>query len=185
MLWNSVSQIVSLISPSAETLTGRTHKSGVFTLIPSKHKIIRSNRLSRFFGSRRVVEVKVSKELVNKQGPALRAFFLQKFIINGRIFQAVTAKDHIVYLLETEDHTFPRSPLSNLSNRGRMTLIQFINWHNPPEPNKHQVPRINHSLPFFAINCFARQFRNGPRDSPSCAPLPCPPAFSQEITSRS
>lgn len=98
-----------------------------------KHKIGRSNRVARHFGSRRLIQVSVPSASIQRNSEAL-CDLANKFVLNGRVFEAVCAKDHTVYLLETADYDTLRSNLpvlDHLSNRGRMRLAKFMTWHNP------------------------------------------------------
>lgn len=107
-----------------------------------RHKIGRSNRVARHFSSRRLIQVSVPAASIQRNSEALRDFFAHKFVLNGRVFESVCAKDHTVYLLETTDYDAVRSNLpvlDHLSNRGRMSLTEFMTWHNPTTFNKSQV----------------------------------------------
>jgi hypothetical protein len=116
-----------------------------FTIVLQKHKLGRSNRVLRRFGSRRVLQVSVPPVSIRRNSEALREFFSNKFVLNGRVFEAVCAKDHTVYLLETSDYDPSGSALatwSRISNAGRMSLFDFMQWHNPIAFNGAQASCI-------------------------------------------
>jgi RNA-dependent RNA polymerase len=113
-----------------------------FTIVLQKHKFGRSNRVLRKFGSRRVLQVSVPSGAIQRNSEALREFFSNKFVLNGSVFEAVCAKDHTVYLLETSDYDPSGSGLatwSHISNQGRVSLFDFMQWHNPIVFNSTQA----------------------------------------------
>jgi len=117
-------------------------RSHEFTIVLQKHKMGRSNRVLRRFGSRRVLQVSVPPAVIQRNSEALREFFSNKFVLNGRVFEAVCAKDHTVYLLETGDYDSSGSGLATLdhiSKHGRMSLFEFTQWHNPIDFNNTQA----------------------------------------------
>lgn len=142
-----------------------------FTLVMQRHKIGRSNRVARHFSSRRLIQVSVPSASIQRNSEALRDFFAHKFVLNGRIFEAVCAKDHTVYLLETADYDAVRSNLpvlDHLSNQGRMSLAEFMTWHNPTTFNKSQVRKCIISCNFGTNSMLScRPSLNGRRAFPS------------------
>ena len=104
----------------------------------------RSHRVSRFYGSRRVVSVSIPEEILCP-GNQLVEFFSRSFVLCGKVFQAIYAKEATVYLIETGDFT-PSLPsgaatmrTSHLSAKGRLSFAEFIAWHNPLKSNVNQV----------------------------------------------
>ncbi len=80
-----------------------------------------------------------------ESGNKLIQFFSQPFVLCGKVFQAIYAKETTVYLIETNDFT-PSLPSgvvtthpSHLSSKGRLSLAEFIAWHNPLGFNINQV----------------------------------------------
>lgn len=92
-----------------------------------------SCRITRFYGSKRVIRVSVPDSIAKNDGEQLVGFFTQRFLLNGRIFQALHSKDSTVYLVETS-----RLPCLEPDLRLK-SLWQLINWHNPIETNATQV----------------------------------------------
>jgi RNA-dependent RNA polymerase len=139
----SVTQGAALVELSKKGgFTTSKPSSFEFTIVLQKHKTGRSNRVLRRFGSRRVLQVSVPETTIKQSGEALREFFSHKFVLNGRVFEAVCAKDHTVYLLETGDYDPTGSGLATLdhiSNKGRMSLLEFMQWHNPIDFNNSQA----------------------------------------------
>lgn len=98
----------------------------------------RSNRLARFLGSRRIVQLRVSDKLLRKDGDKIREFVRAKFIICGRVFVPLHAKDNGVYMVETNED-FERRPDQSCGDLHRMSFQKVIQWLNPLELNFDQV----------------------------------------------
>ena len=111
--------------------------NGEFRLSLAKMEMRKSHRFSRFLHSRRLLQVSIPQKLVNGRAKELRAFFSQKFVLCGRVFVAFGAKDKKVFLMETpEDYERgTRVP----GDKCRITLEDFVAWHNPMDRNGAQV----------------------------------------------
>ncbi|KZT73373.1 hypothetical protein DAEQUDRAFT_721969 [Daedalea quercina L-15889] len=97
----------------------------------------KSNRFARFLGSRRMIQVKLPDDkIMRKKGEDVRKFMLSKFVLCGRIFVSFAAKDGKVFLMETNED-YERDGNSAV-DRGRMSLEDFVRWHNPMETNRGQ-----------------------------------------------
>lgn len=168
----TVSQVATLVKASNGGIDVTSAPNAPeFRLVLQRHRIGRSNRVTRLFGSRRLIQVSVSPVFLQKASSALWEFFTHKFVLNGRIFEAIYVKDGTVYLLETADYHAPgsRPPArSGLSNRGRVTVAEFITWHNPPKFNSAQVSWTPLTDAFDTNDLMlCRLSRNGQLDSPS------------------
>ena len=98
----------------------------------------RSHRFARFCGSRRILQLRVPKELILEENKKLKTFLQGKFVLCGRIFVPFHAKDHSLYMVEINED-WERKPQRNCGDETRLSLADFINWHNPPEYNHKQV----------------------------------------------
>jgi hypothetical protein len=98
----------------------------------------RSHRFSRFCGSRRILQLRIAKGDILKEGATLKRFLQQKFILCGRIFVPFHVKDHSLYMVETNED-WKRQPSAEAGDNHRLSFAKFINWHNPPEYNSKQV----------------------------------------------
>ncbi|KAI1786799.1 RNA dependent RNA polymerase-domain-containing protein [Ganoderma leucocontextum] len=107
-----------------------------FRLVLAKMEMRKSCRTARFLGSRRMIQVSIPHNVVNKRANELRAFFTQKFILCGRVFVAFLPKDKKIFLMEIpEDYERgARVP----GDERRITLMEFITWHNSMERNGAQ-----------------------------------------------
>lgn len=117
-------------------LTVDTHGKFIFRLQPpSKSK---SFRFRRFLGSRRLLDVRFSESEPRLRPEKLRDFFTQTpLVINGRIFRAFYARRNGVHLVETNEDLYrPGDPL--VGDQFRMSLREFIEWHNPLYANPGQ-----------------------------------------------
>ncbi|KAF8320916.1 hypothetical protein DL93DRAFT_2224612 [Clavulina sp. PMI_390] len=140
-----VAQCVTLVEhpKKKNPVLAQKPNEDLFTLVLMKHKIAPSTRVSRMFGSRRILQCSISKKVVKKRSEALRNFFWGKrFVLNGRVFEAICAKDETVYMLETGDYiegVMQVPTLDHISNNGRMTMGEFFDWHNPIIFNSRQT----------------------------------------------
>ncbi len=114
--------------------------SGSFHLVLAKMEMRKSCRTARFLGSRRMLQVSIPHNVVNNRADDLRAFFTQKFILCGRVFIMFLPSGKKVFLME-----IPEDYKCSARVRGdehRITLTDFVVWHNSMERNDMQV----HSL---------------------------------------
>lgn len=98
----------------------------------------RSYRLARFLGSRRILQLRIPKDLIYKENKQLKKFLQHKFVLCGRIFVPLFAKDHAVYLVETTEN-YERMAADWAGDQFRMSFKDIINWHNPLLFNANQV----------------------------------------------
>ncbi|EJU04097.1 hypothetical protein DACRYDRAFT_14289 [Dacryopinax primogenitus] len=96
-------------------------------------EIDRFTRLTRRFGSRRLIRMKnVSSYPPNE---FMKNFFLQKFVFMGRVYRSFFVKENTVFLIETnETHCGTKA-----RDRFRLSLWEFVNWHNPLYCNQQQI----------------------------------------------
>ena len=111
-----------------------------FQLTLMKMESRKSNRFARFLSSRRLFQVLIGKKLVKDRKKDVDAFFKQKFVLCGRVFVALGAKDNKVFLMETPED-YERTAAVPGDGK-RITLDEFVAWHNPPEENGGQVSTL-------------------------------------------
>ncbi|KAF5385050.1 hypothetical protein D9615_001000 [Tricholomella constricta] len=97
----------------------------------------RSYRLARFIGSRRVLQLRIPDELVKKEVKQVKDYLLQKFILCGRVFVPLTAKENTVYLVETNEN-YERQPAMWDGDKFRKSFKDIVNWHNALDANADQ-----------------------------------------------
>ncbi|KAG1813878.1 RNA dependent RNA polymerase-domain-containing protein [Suillus subaureus] len=118
----------------------RVVKAGTsFKFELEKPEIRRSHRFARFLGSRRILQVRVPDNLTyDKVGSALREFVISsKFVLCGRVFVPFHAKEGSMYLFETNENIDRQTNLGD-GDSHRLTLDQFVKWHNPLSLNWKQ-----------------------------------------------
>lgn len=110
----------------------------------------RSHRFARFYGSRHFLQVRISDDFFRKENEAIRAFFVAKFILCGRVFVPFHSKDGGLYMVESIEN-WERESQDWCGDQFRKPFRDFINWHNPLEEKKNysQV----HILPPSEFNC--------------------------------
>jgi RNA-dependent RNA polymerase len=99
-------------------------------------QMTRSHRFARFLGSRRLLQIKLSAS--RRDVAHERQFLLQKFVLCGRVFIPFSTKDGKVYLMET-DENYERSAVPIQGDHYRISLQDFVRWHNPMDFNRNQV----------------------------------------------
>ena len=90
----------------------------------------RSYRFARFYGSRRLLRIRVTEDLLRKERDDIKQFFKHKFILCGRVFVPFHAKEQNVYMVETNEN-YGRKGHSWCGDHVRLSFSEFINWHNP------------------------------------------------------
>lgn len=105
-----------------------------------------SNRFARRFGSKRFLRVRISKRILYSRDNGLVQYFSRPFILDGRVFRAFTSKEHSVYMVETNEQFINGcvdSPGDEVVTAdGRISLLAFLDWHNPMHLNVNQVSRV-------------------------------------------
>lgn len=102
----------------------------------------RSNRFARFLGSRRILQIRVSKDLLMRETSKIREFLCQKFILCGRVYVPFHATENSIYMLET-DENWERIPDKSCGDQYRMSFGEFVAWHNPLDLNCNQVCSVH------------------------------------------
>lgn len=108
-----------------------------FKLELEKPEIRRSYRFSRFLGSRRVLQIRVPASLTYDT-KVLKFLESNKFVLCGRVFVPFHAKEGSVYLFETNEN-IDRQTNPGDGDGHRLTLYEFVQWHNPLMLNLKQV----------------------------------------------
>lgn len=108
-----------------------------FKLELDKPEIRRSYRFSRFLGSRRILQIRVPASLTYDT-KVLRFLESSKFVLCGRVYVPFHAKEGSVYLFETNENIDRQTNLGD-GDGHRLTLYEFVQWHNPLRLNLKQV----------------------------------------------
>ena len=108
-----------------------------FRLVLTKMEMGKSTRFARSLGSRRMLQVSIPRDVANHRADELRAFFAQKFVLCGRVFVAFCVKGAKVFLMEIPED-YERAAGAPGDDK-RITLMDFIAWHNPMDRNGLQV----------------------------------------------
>ena len=122
-----IQQVVRLSKPN-----------GVFRYRLDQPSMQRSNRFARFLGSRRILQIKLSKELQYAKDSGITEHLGSRFLFCGRVFAPFASKDSSVYMMELNEDV-DRSPDYHQGDDTRITLWDFIGWHNPLSSNMDQV----------------------------------------------
>lgn len=107
-----------------------------FKLELEKPEIRRSHRFGRFLGSRRILQIRVPDNLMyDTEVPKFLGS--SKFVLCGRVFVPFHAKEGSVYLFETNEN-IDRQTNPGDGDSHRLTLHEFVQWHNPLRLNSKQ-----------------------------------------------
>ncbi|KAM5539858.1 hypothetical protein V8D89_006361 [Ganoderma adspersum] len=153
-----------------------------FRLVLAKMEIGKSNRFARFMGSRRMLQVSIPYNVVSGRADELREFFAQKFVLCGRVYVAFCVKGTRVFLMETPED-YERAAFARGDGQ-RITLMDFLTWHNPMDRNCSQLISewvssfdlgLSSSVPVLSIppeNVYQMEDQVAPLDDPDMEPPP-------------
>lgn len=111
--------------------------NGTFRYRLDQSSMQRSNRFARFLGSRRILQVKLSKDLQYAKDSGVPEHLSSRFLFCGRVFAPFASKDSSVYMMELNEDE-DRSPDYHQGDDTRISLWDFIKWHNPLSLNMNQ-----------------------------------------------
>ena len=121
-----------------EQVVRLSKSNGQFTYRLDRPDLKKSTRFARFLGSRRIIKVKLSKDLLYEKGDGVRDHLSGPFVLCGRIFVPFASKEGNTYIMEVNEDK-DRAPDSAQGDENRMSLWDFIQWHNPLDLNQNQV----------------------------------------------
>jgi RNA-dependent RNA polymerase len=113
-------------------------KNGTFQYRLDQPSMQRSNRFARFLGSRRILQIKLSKDIRYAKDNSNTKHLGSRFLFCGRIFAPFASKDSSVYMMELNEDAY-RNPDRHQGDDTRISLWDFIKWHNPLSSNANQV----------------------------------------------
>ncbi|CAE6452141.1 unnamed protein product [Rhizoctonia solani] len=115
------------------------HTSGRFEFRLQPPAVSTSSRFRRYLGSRRLIEVRFSEKEPGLRPQAFREYMIANaLVINGRVFRAFYARKNTVYLVETNE-ALDRQDDELVGDQFRLSLRDFIEWHNPLYANPYQT----------------------------------------------
>ena len=115
----------------------RTSKSDpTLKLVLGKMEMMRSHRFARFLGSRRVLQIKLP-DSYDDRAPE-KTFLTQKLVLCGRVYQVFACKEEKAYAMEVNED-YGRAPKESEGDCSRLSLEEFVAWHNPLHLNAQQV----------------------------------------------
>jgi RNA-dependent RNA polymerase len=127
-----------------EQIVRLSRSKGKFTYRLDRPDIKKSTRFARFLGSRRILKVKLSKDLRFERGNSICEHLSGPFVLCGRVFVPFASKDGSAYMVEVDEDE-DRKPDRTQGDDRRTSLWDFIEWHNPLGLNQKQV---------WALRCF-------------------------------
>jgi RNA-dependent RNA polymerase len=98
----------------------------------------KSTRFARFLGSRRILKIKLPKNLRFEKDSGVIDHLSGSFVLCGRVFVPFAYKEGNVHMMEVNEDE-DRKPDGVQGDDARMSLWDFIQWHNPFALNENQV----------------------------------------------
>lgn len=99
----------------------------------------KSSRIPRLLGSVGALQLRVPKDMMHGEASEnLQKFLHQKFVICGRVFLPYHAKEGKVYMMQSNED-YQRRSQKYCGDQFRMSLAEFVGWHNPLPLNYKQV----------------------------------------------
>ncbi len=133
--------------------------NGRFTYRLDRPGIKKSTRFARFLGSRRILKVKLSKDLHFDKANNVRDHLSGPFVLCGRVFVPFASKEGSAYMVEVNEDK-DRKPDRAQGDHRRMSFWDFIEWHNPLGLNQKQVWILRCSHVRF-LTCSCSHYLNG------------------------
>ena len=109
--------------------------------------LTKSTRFARFLGSRRILKVKLPKNLRFEKDSGVIEHLSGPFVLCGRVFVPFASKEGSAYMMEVDEDE-DREPDSAQGDGTRMSLWDFIQWHNPFALNENQVRTFRRSYEY-------------------------------------
>ncbi|KAG2159731.1 RNA dependent RNA polymerase-domain-containing protein [Suillus bovinus] len=97
-----------------------------------------SSRLTRQYGSKNFLRVKVPKNILNRPQHGLVEFFSQHFLLCGLVYRAFYARDGSIFLVATNSST-DCGRLPSHAHPPPPSLEDYLDWHNPVHYNTAQL----------------------------------------------
>ncbi|KAK0479679.1 RNA dependent RNA polymerase-domain-containing protein [Armillaria novae-zelandiae] len=98
----------------------------------------KSTRFTRYLGSRRVLQIRVSDNLLMKAETEVREFLARKFVLCGRIFVPWVPKEGSLYLVEGNENYERMGDQKWCGDQYRLSYPAILEWHNPALLNSKQ-----------------------------------------------
>ncbi|THH01293.1 hypothetical protein EW026_g1385 [Hermanssonia centrifuga] len=127
-----IQQIVHLVKVS----NNDKEKSVRYELKLGRMQMGRSHRFARFLGSRRILQIKLPKDY-STDWALMKKYFLQKFVLCGRVYVPFSVKDGKLYSMEINED-YERAVQVGEGDHYRLSLDEFVRWHNPMDLNAKQ-----------------------------------------------
>lgn len=112
--------------------------NGSFKIRLCRLEMRKSYRFARFLGSRRIIRLRIPDNFLYRNHQAVLNFVSACLVICGRVYAPFHAKEKKAYYMETNDD-YERVPSESEGDQHRLSLEQFIKWHNPLHLNYDQV----------------------------------------------
>ncbi len=109
-----------------------------YSITLEKMQLGKSNRVTRFAGSRSILQIRMDQKLVQSEGDKLIEFLARRQVVCGRVFHPFFAKENKIYLVECNED-LDRRPKDTEGDQFRLSWNDFIAWHNPLRLNREQV----------------------------------------------
>ncbi|KAI0005558.1 RNA dependent RNA polymerase-domain-containing protein [Russula compacta] len=122
-----------------EQVVRLSKSNGTFSYRLDRPGLQKSTRFARFLGSRRILKLKLSKDLQYESAEVsgVRDYLSYGFVLCGRVFVPFASKGGSAYMMEVNEDQ-DRKPDSAQGDGTRISLWDFVQWHNPLVLNRDQ-----------------------------------------------
>jgi RNA-dependent RNA polymerase len=121
-----------------EQVVRLSKSKGKFTYRLDRPGLKKSTRFARFLGSRRILRIRLSEDLLYEKSSGVREHLGGPFVLCGRVFVPFASKEGSAYMVEVNEDEDRRPDMAQGDDK-RMCLWNFIEWHNPLGLNQKQV----------------------------------------------
>jgi RNA-dependent RNA polymerase len=126
--------------------TGKLHRDkGSYKIVLERCALGPSCRFTRRFGSKNFLRIKIPEPILHSADNRLIDFFRKPFVLWGSVFRSFYAKDETVFLFRTNEVMMGNEIKPN--GGPGISLLEFLDWHNPPLHNSKQVCLLSSCIP--------------------------------------
>lgn len=111
----------------------------VYKLALQPPELCASKMFARRFGSRSFLNVKLTKSATSKNVEELMDYLRRPIILCGGVFRAFYAKEGTVFYVKTNETFDGTSVTDDGLVPDTLSVLEFVQWHNPMEHNNNQV----------------------------------------------
>ncbi|KAF9485277.1 hypothetical protein BDN70DRAFT_627571 [Pholiota conissans] len=114
-------------------------KKARYKILLERAELGPSNMFARRFGSKHFFRLKLTKAVLHKDTDGLLDYLRRPLILCGSVFRAFFAKNANVFFVKTNEPTDGTTITDGQPIPNVLSLLEFLEWHNPMECNMEQT----------------------------------------------